>query len=110
MRRHTIDGQLRLLGTVPLADRHATLLLWSLQQFLPDSPVVRAVQFYEVYDAGGQLEEKRWLDVRFRLVERAEFQAMAEAADFRAVALYGDYDRTPFQEDSSPVMIWVLER
>ena len=68
------------------------------------------MQLYVVYDADGQLEEKRWLDARFRPVERAEFQATAEVAGFRVVALYGDYDRMPFREEISPFMIWVLGR
>jgi SAM-dependent methyltransferase len=110
VRQRAIDGQLRLLGTAPLPDRGGTLMLWSHQQHEPDSPIVRAVQLYEVYDADNRLEEKRWLDVRFRLTERDEFRAMAEAAGFRVTALYGDYDRSPFQPESSPYMIWVLER
>lgn len=110
VRRRTVDGQLRLLGTVPVPDRAATLLLWSHQQVEGDGAVVRAAQLYELYDGDGRLVEKRWLDVRFRLVEPAEFRAMAEAAGFRVVALYGDYERTPFDEHSSPYLIWVLER
>jgi hypothetical protein len=110
VRSRTIDGPLRLLGTFPLADRDATLLLWSVQQRAPDSPIVQAAQLYELYDADGRLAEKRWLDVRFRLVERAEFQALAEAAGFRVTALYGDYERAPYQPETSPFMIWVLER
>ncbi|MGD9893069.1 MAG: class I SAM-dependent methyltransferase [Dehalococcoidia bacterium] len=110
VRRRTVDGQLRLLGTVPLSRRAGTLLLWSVQQSDAGSSVVRAGQIYEVYDRDGRLEEKRWLDVRFRLVEPAEFRSMAERAGFRVAALYGNYDRTPFDEEQSPYMIWVLER
>lgn len=110
VRRRAIDGQLRLLGVVPLSDRAATLMLWSVQQPQPDSPVVRAAQIYEIYDADGRMEEKRFLDVRFRLVEREEFQSLAGAAGFRVTALHGDYDRSPFDPERSPYMIWVLER
>lgn len=110
VRRRTVDGHLRLLGTAPLPERAMTLLLWSLQAFMPGSPIVQATQLYELYDRAGRLEEKRWLDVRFRLVERDEFAAMAEGAGFRVMALYGDYERAPFDSESSPYMIWVLER
>jgi hypothetical protein len=68
------------------------------------------MQFYEIYDADGRMTEKRWLDVRFRLIEQAEFEAMAQEAGFRVVALHGDYDRSPYEEDRSPFMIWILER
>ena len=110
VRQRTVDGQLRLLGTFPLEEQDATLLLWSVQQWAPASPLVQAAQLYELYDTAGRLTEKRWLDVRFRLVERDEFQALAEAAGFRVVALHGDYARAPFAAESSPFMIWVLER
>jgi hypothetical protein len=35
---------------------------------------------------------------------------MAAGAGLRVAALYGDYDSTPFAEDHSPFMIWVLQR
>jgi SAM-dependent methyltransferase len=110
VRLRGVDGQLRLLGTFPLVDRARTLLLWSVQQRVPDSSLVRATQLYELYDADGRLAEKRWLDVRFRLAERAEFQALVEAAGFSVEALYGDYQRTPFDADTSPYMIWLLRK
>jgi ubiquinone/menaquinone biosynthesis C-methylase UbiE len=53
VRRATVDGQLRLLGTFPLPEQKGTLLLWTLQQFLPGTLVVQALQFYERYDPGG---------------------------------------------------------
>lgn len=110
VRRRTVDGLLRLLGSLPLPDGAGTLLLWSQQQAEADQQLVRAAQFYELYDAEGRMTEKRWLDVRFRLVERADFEAMALAAGFRVVALYGDYERGPFDAEQSHFMIWVLER
>lgn len=109
VRGRQIDGQLRLLGTVPLLGREGTLMLWSVQQRRPDSPEVQAAQIYEIYDADGRMVEKRFLDVRFRLVEREEFRSMAEEAGFRVLDLYGDYERTPFRDETSPYMIWVLE-
>jgi SAM-dependent methyltransferase len=110
VRRRTVDGQLRLLGTVPLSGRVGTLLLWSVQQPDAGGAVVRAGQIYELYDGEGRMKEKRWLDVRFRLVMPAEFRSMAEAAGLRVEAVYGDYDRAPFDEEQSPYMIWVLQR
>lgn len=110
LRARTIDGQLRLLGSFPLPDRAATLLLWSTQQLLPDGVTVRAAQLYEIYDRDGRLSEKRRLDVRFRLVGRAEFEALARSVGFRVVALCGDYDRSPIADERSPCLIWTLAR
>lgn len=109
VRLRTVDGLTRLLGTFPLGEGR-TLLLWSTQQRAPDSPTVRAAQLYEVYGAEGKLEEKRWLNVSFRLVEQGAFRPMAEEAGFAVEAVYGGYDRVPFEPESSPVMIWQLKK
>lgn len=105
-----VDGQLRLLGAFPMPDTGGTLALWTVQQPDADPAVVRALQFYELYDSEGRMTAKRMLDVRFRLVERAEFLELATAAGFSVEDLYGDYDRTPFDDEHSPFMLWVLKR
>jgi hypothetical protein len=48
--------------------------------------------------------------MQFAFVERDEFEAMAVGAGFRVAELYGDYERAAFDPDSSPVMVWVLDR
>lgn len=110
VRRRSIDGQLRLTGRFALSDGESTLLLWSQQQRASDDGLVSAMQFYEIYNGENRLVEKRWLDVKFRLIERGEFAELAEMAGFRVAALFGDYDRAPFIEETSPFMIWCLEK
>jgi hypothetical protein len=46
--------------------------------------------------------------MEFAFVERDAFARMATDAGFRLLQLYGNYDRTPFDPASSPVMIWLL--
>ena len=72
--------------------------------------VVDRVQFYEFFDASGDLRAKRALPMRFALISRARFEELAEAAGFEAAELYGDYDRGDYREESSPYAIWVLKR
>lgn len=110
VRRRTVDGQLRLLGSFDLSERNETLLLWSVQVEDPREPVVAATQLYELYDPSGLLVEKRKLDVRFRLVDHHEFAAMPAGAGFTVEALYGTYDRAPFDPETSPFIIWTLRR
>jgi predicted nucleotidyltransferase len=38
------------------------------------------------------------------------FEKLARAAGFHTVALFGDYARTDFREESSLFMIWMLEK
>jgi len=110
VRRRTVDGQIRLLGSYPVPERSLTLLLWSIQTEDPGEPVVGATQLYELYDPSGLLVEKRKLDVRFRLVERDAFEALAAAAGFTVEALAGTYDSAPFDPRTSPFMISTLRR
>ena len=48
--------------------------------------------------------------MRFALITRSEFAELANAAGLVPVALYGDYRRGEYLEDSSPFMIWILEK
>jgi hypothetical protein len=74
------------------------------------SGVVDRVQLYEFFDASNDLCAKRVLPMRFALIDRSGYAKLAEAADFVPVALYGDYDRGEYIEESSPFMVWVLEK
>ena len=112
------DGALRLRGEFPLdeeggaswgLDSGGTLLLWGLEQYDPCRRTVSGVQQYEVYDHAGVLRSKEFLDIQFVLHDRSGFEQLAQAAGFRTVAVFGDYARTEFQEESSLFMIWVLE-
>lgn len=109
LRKQTIHGQLRLFRTYPLDDS-GSLLLWILEDFISeDRQVVKALQFYEEYDPNGSLQAKRFLELHFRLSGRDEFEELARAAGFKVRALYGDYDYAEFNEETSSIMIWVLE-
>jgi SAM-dependent methyltransferase len=110
VRRKTLDGQFRLLGRFPLEEEQGTLLLWGLATCNPATQLVEGVQLYEAYDSVGLLQSKRLLEIRFVLLERDQFEARAAAAGLRVAMLYGDYDWAPFDEETSPYMIWVLEK
>jgi SAM-dependent methyltransferase len=108
VRRTSVDGQPRLVGKFPL-EGEGSLLLWSASRFAGQDGVVEGVQVYQEYDARGVLRRQRMLDMRFALIGRDEFEQRAGGAGFRVAGLYGDYDRSPFEMDSSPYMIWILE-
>jgi SAM-dependent methyltransferase len=108
VRRQRADGQFRLLSRFPQPE--GTLLLWGLATYDTVTHLVEGMQFYEEYDAMGTLRRKSMLDVRFALIEREQFEALATGAGFRVAALYGDYDYAPFEDETSPFMIWVLEK
>ena len=107
-RLRSVDGQLRLMGTYPDHEHQTTLLFWSLSSYEPTTRIVHVSQFYEQYNNRGVLQEKRLLQINFVLLQREEFETLARSAGFKVLALYGDYAYTPFEDETSPYMIWVL--
>lgn len=107
-RLRSVDGQLRLVGTYPGVDPQTTLCFWSVSTIDPATNIVHGWQFYEHYSKQGKLQEKSMLQIRFALLQRAEFETLAAAAGFQVLSFYGDYAYSPFQEETSPYMIWVL--
>ncbi len=108
VRARSADGTLRLNGRFPTDD--GLFVVSGFETYDESSGVVDRVQFYEFFDASNNLRAKRALPMRFALIDKARFEQLADAAGFRPVALYGDYDRGDYREGRSPYMIWVLER
>ncbi len=109
IRARSADGALRLNGTFPTADR-GLLRVSGFETLDKESGVVDRVQLYEFFDASNNLRAKRVLPMRFALIDRSAFAQLADAAGFVPVALYGNYDRGEYLQDTSPYMIWVLEK
>ncbi len=109
LRQADVDGQLRLFRKYELPDDEILLLWIAEKNNDEDEQVIEAMQFYEEYDKHGVLRSKRLLELHFRLSHRDEFEELAKEAGFKIKAFYGDYEYSPFEEDS-PFMIWVLEK
>jgi SAM-dependent methyltransferase len=111
VRARSVDGKLHLWGQHPLPGGRGKLLFWGLQEFdRPDKLVVKVLQFYEEYDSGGTLRAKRLLELHFSLIDREAFESQAAEAGFKVAALYGNYDRSAFDPDHSPFLIWELRK
>ena len=109
IRARSADGALRLNDSLPTEDG-GLLVVSGFESLEEGSGVVDRIQLFEFFDASNNLRAKRVLPMRFALVGRPEFAALADAAGFVPVALYGNYNRNKYLEDSSPFMIWVLEK
>lgn len=108
LRRAAVDGQLRMFREYPLGGG-GRLLLWVRESFIDEQQqVVQAMQFYEEYDARGAMTCRRLMELHFRLTARQEFEKMAAEAGFSVKALYGDYEYSPFDPETSPMLIWVM--
>jgi len=109
LRQADVDGGLRLFRKYELPN-DGMLLLWIAEKNNDENEqVVEAMQFYEEYDRDGVLTSKRLLELHFRLSHREEFEELAKEAGFTIKEFYGDYEYSPFDDDS-PFMIWVLEK
>jgi ubiquinone/menaquinone biosynthesis C-methylase UbiE len=106
VRRRQVDGALRIAGRFPARD--GSLVVSGFEQ--GGHPVVKRLQFFEFFGEDGQMRANQLLPMEFAFVERDHFESMARDAGFRVLALYGNYDRAPFDADRSPVMIWVLQK
>lgn len=105
VRRTQVDGVERLVGRFSAGDD--TLVVSGFER--GGDPVVERLQFFELYGADGILKWKRLQHQRFTLIEPDDLQAMAREAGFRIAELYGDYTRSPFDAEKSPVLIALLE-
>lgn len=100
------DGVLREIGRFETADG---LLVVSGRE-RGGRPVVQRQQFFEFFGRDGQLRARQRLDMEFEFVERERLEAMAREVGFTIHAVYGDYDRSGYDRELSPVMIFVLEK
>ena len=96
-------------GSFPTADG-GLLIVSGFETLDESSGVVDRLQYYEFFDASNELHAKRALPMRFALIDRIRFTELVNAAGFVPVALYGDYGRSEYLEESSPFMVWILEK
>ncbi|MGZ3679131.1 MAG: class I SAM-dependent methyltransferase [Ktedonobacterales bacterium] len=106
IRRRTIDGQLRLARHYQNDQRE--VFLWLLEQD-KGNDVIEVNEFFESYDGDGLLREKVWSSVTFHLLAKTTFEAMIHSVGFEVIELYGNYAKAPFDEQTSPFMIYVLQ-
>jgi len=109
VRTRAMDGAVKELGRFPTGAGQ-TLVVSTCFKYDDHSQIAKGIQFYDVYDSQNTVVERKQLNVSFRLFHRSQFEKLAHTAGFKVVRLYGDYERSPFDEAKSPFMIWVLER
>jgi hypothetical protein len=104
-----IDDQLRLVGRHP-QEHGGHLLVWLLQRHDLATHLVEVQEFFEGYDAHGLMTFRRYSSLQFHLLERDIFVELVKDVGFEIADLYGNYDHTPYIDESSPYMIWSLRR
>ncbi len=110
VRLESVDGQIHQRGIFPLPDPGGHLILSTVENYDPATRLVKGAQFYELYDADGVLQSKRFVQLVFYLHGKDDFEALVRSQGFEVEALYGDYKRAEFDAQRSPFMIWSLAK
>ena len=105
VRTATMDGSVRPVGEFPM-EGGTLLRVSSRLEFDAGTGLASGEQYYERRGEDGKVFDRRKLEVRFQLHGRKGFEEMAVAAGFRVEEFYGDYGRGPFDDRTSPFMIW----
>ena len=108
-RGQTIDGAVRELGRFQNA--YGNTLVLQLQTVRSTRPgVVEGTQTIEIFDQEDRLIDKRVIELEFSLVPPSDIVEMARSSGLEPVHLFGDYERSAFDEESSSCFVAVFER
>jgi len=110
IRLQNADGQLRIIDSFPLKDKKQKMILSFSNQYNKTEQMVNGFQFYEIFDSDNLLVSKRFLEIYFKILYKRDFETMAKDAGFKIETIYGNYDYSPFDEEKSPFMIWILKK
>jgi len=109
VRKASIDGMPHVIGDFPLP-QGGVLKVSATMVFNPSTRIASGDQVYELFSSQQQFLARRTLAVNFYLFEHNEFEQLVKDCGFAVEAMYGDYDGHPFDEATSPFMLWKLRR
>ena len=102
-------------GDVPYHFRDVTdpetgqrLVLWHQSKYDNHNQIIDVRLIAEALDGEGTVTRRFYRDFQLRYVHRWEMHHLLELCDFEVLALYGDFDKSPFDE-SSTEMVWVAK-
>ncbi len=104
VRAASMDGLWHPLGEFPLENGERLAVSIRLG-FSPSTGIASGEQKYERLSREDALLERRLLGVEFCLFEKSDFEELLLKTNFRVEAIYGDYQRGPYRDESSPYMI-----
>jgi SAM-dependent methyltransferase len=109
VRTASMDGTVHQIGEFPLP-QGGILSVSATMVFNPSTRIASGEQVYELFSPQRELLDRRTLAIQFYLFERAEFEQLATESGFAVEVVYGDYDCHPFDDATSPFMLWKLTR
>ena len=85
------------------------VLLWVTVRHDFEAQTMRIIAWTDELDDDGVLLRRKYRRLSFSWLEPGQTRALLEETGFQVEALYGDFDRRPFGEDS-PEQLWVAVR
>lgn len=103
------DSTVRFLGEFT-SNAGNSISLFCMNHFDPETGLVSGFQEYIITDPSGKEPERRKLDIAFRPIPDKEFREMAKDSALKIVRMYGGYDYSPFDIETSNFMIYILRK
>ena len=91
---------------VPHPETGRRLVIWHQNRFDNHSQINSARTIMDEVDSEGEVVRRLYRDFQIRYVHRFEAQHLLELSGFRVEALYGDFERSLFDETSEE-MVWI---
>lgn len=91
----------------PASQRRHTV--WQSRRYRQSEQRLDELRVYEELDRGSRVLSKTYRTLKLRYIFRYEMEHLLRLAGFDIEALYGSFDRRPFEERSTE-MIWVARR
>jgi ubiquinone/menaquinone biosynthesis C-methylase UbiE len=85
------------------------IVCWESRKYFPATQTLHAEWIFEILDGEGKMTERFYRPLSLRWIYRYEFEHLLARTGFVVEALYGDFDRAPFDENSSE-LVWIARR
>jgi len=95
-------------GDISRPEDGKRLVVWHQNRFDNYNQINNARTIIEQIDEYGEVMSKQYLDFQTRYSHRFEIQHLLIASGFRIASLYGSFECTPFDSDSTE-MIWITK-
>jgi SAM-dependent methyltransferase len=93
------DGNMKCLGEFEIGEDRKLIVTY-FNSYIENLQMIKSIQFYEIFDSHNRLIEKRFLDIQFSLITKEEMKEAGRKTGFQLRKIYGDYNRSPFSQDS----------
>ena len=104
-----LDGRELLMGRYAL-ERDLELELWVKGTIDQQTGLARSRQHFRIYNVRRELVNDHMQEVQFALITEASFRDLLCLSGFEVLQVFGDYDASPYDHDSSPFMIWTMQK